>query len=194
MLLALGTLSAGFILDDYAFVGWLEGTSPRRVTPFDLYEFASGERAENFEMVRRGPWPWWTDLDFKIRFFRPLSSALLFIDHAVLPLFHIERRGDDTLLVTVDPGMLYGSFEVVFRSAKRPLRAGDRVDLDGATVNMLKADDGHPTSFEVVFRTPSIDDPSLLFLIWQDGKLAPVQLLPGERIDVPWSPGPTGFF
>jgi hypothetical protein len=83
MLLACSSLRVGFFMDDYAFVTWLDGKAPKRVTPFDLYEFGRGDRAANFEMVRRGPWPWWTDLDLKVRFFRPLSSALLWTDHAL---------------------------------------------------------------------------------------------------------------
>jgi hypothetical protein len=81
MVLALFSLRIGFALDDYAFLAWLDGVLPKRVTPFNLYEFATGDHAENFEMVRRGPWPWYTDLDLKVRFFRPLASALLWLEH-----------------------------------------------------------------------------------------------------------------
>src|SRR5688572_8654624 len=77
MLFALISLRVGFVLDDFGFLAWLDGTMPRRITPFNLYEFATGDRVANFEMVRRGPWPWWADLEVKVRFFRPLSSALL---------------------------------------------------------------------------------------------------------------------
>jgi len=61
-------------------------------------------------------------------------------------------------------------------------------------VTVLAAEDRYPTSIEVDFRTMSIDDPSLVFLAWREGKLVSVRLSPGERIDVPWSAGPTGFF
>src|SRR5689334_14536875 len=84
MLLAASSLRIGFFLYDYPFVAWLDGAMPKRVTPFNLYEFALGDHASNFEMIRGGPWPWWTDLDLNIRFFRPLSSALLWTDHALL--------------------------------------------------------------------------------------------------------------
>jgi hypothetical protein len=107
---------------------------------------------------------------------------------------HIERVGERTLIMDVDPGMLYGSFEVVFRGTDRPLRPGDGVDLDDFSVKVLRTEGRYPTSIEIVFRTMSIDDPSLLFLAWREGELVPVRLSPGDRVDVPWSAGPTGFF
>ena len=106
----------------------------------------------------------------------------------------IERVDDRTLVISADPGFLHGSFEVVFRGADRPLRRGDRVDLDDIVVTVLAVDDGYPTSIEVRFRAMSIEDPALLLLAWREGQLVPVRLAPGERIDVPWSAGPTGFF
>jgi hypothetical protein len=106
----------------------------------------------------------------------------------------IERVGDRTLIISADPGMLHGSFEVVFRGADHPLYRGYRVELDDITVTVLAIEGHHPTSIEVVFRALSIDDPSLVFLAWREGALVPVRLSPGERIDVPWSAGPTGFF
>ena len=106
----------------------------------------------------------------------------------------IERVGERTLLISARPGMLHGSFEVVFRGADRPLRPGDRVDLDDISVTVLATEDRFPTSIEIAFRTMSIDDPSLVFLAWREGQLVSVRLAPGERIEVPWSAGPTGFF
>jgi hypothetical protein len=109
-------------------------------------------------------------------------------------IHHIERTGDRILVIKVDPGMLYGSFEVVFRGSDRPVHRGERVDLDDMTVTVLDVKEGHPTSFEVDFRTLSLDDPSLKLLIWRDAQLVPVHLAMGESIEVPWTPGPTGFF
>lgn len=107
---------------------------------------------------------------------------------------HIERTGPRTLVISADPGLLHGSYEVVFRSANYPLHAGDRFDLDECSVKVLSMQGHYPTSFEVSFRAASIDDPSLALLIWRDKRLEPVRLAMGERIDVPWTPGPTGFF
>jgi hypothetical protein len=107
---------------------------------------------------------------------------------------HIERVGDRTLRIFAEPGFLHGSFELVFRSSDHPLHTGNRIDLDDVSVTVLSMDGRFPTAIEVVVRSTSIDDPSLLFLAWREGKLVPVHLSPGERIDVPWSAGPTGFF
>lgn len=107
---------------------------------------------------------------------------------------HIERIDDRLLRIVADPGFLHGNFEVVFRGSDHPLRPGDRVDLDDLSVTVLSTEDRFPTAIDVRFRTMSIDDPSLLLLAWRDGKLVPVHLSPGDRIDIPWSAGPTGFF
>ncbi|HKQ71203.1 MAG TPA: hypothetical protein VJT73_17780 [Polyangiaceae bacterium] len=81
MLLGAATLRVGFFGDDFAFITWLDSAEGKRT--FDLYEFASGRPAETYELVRRGPFPWWTAPDLKVRFLRPLSSALLACDHAL---------------------------------------------------------------------------------------------------------------
>jgi hypothetical protein len=129
------------------------------------------------------------------RALRAPNSVLSWVPLSLARATHIvERLGERTLLISADPGMLHGSFEVVFRGSDRPLRAGDRVDLDDAAVTVLATEGRFPTSIEVAFHTMSIDDPSLVLLAWRSGKLEPVRLAPGERIEIPWSPGPTGFF
>jgi hypothetical protein len=107
---------------------------------------------------------------------------------------HVERTGPRTLVISADPGLLYGSYEVVFRGADYPMHVGDRFDLDPFSVKVLSIQGHYPTSFEVDFRAASLDDPSLILLIWRDEKLEQVRLAIGGPIDVPWTPGPTGFF
>ncbi|MET0595209.1 MAG: hypothetical protein ABW133_21090, partial [Polyangiaceae bacterium] len=103
---------------------------------------------------------------------------------------HVKRTGPRTLVITAEPGLLYGAFEVVFRSLSEPLKVGDQVELDDAIVKVLSTDGPHPTSFEFELRNTTLDDPSFVFLMWRDGKLEPVRLAAGEHIDVPWSAGP----
>jgi hypothetical protein len=106
----------------------------------------------------------------------------------------IERIDSRTLVITIRPGMLYGSFEGLFRSDDAPLRSGDSVELDDARVTVLSNNGNHPTSIQVRFHT-SLEDPELRLLVWMDGRLAPLDLPHvGDSVEVPWSPGPTGFF
>jgi hypothetical protein len=81
VLLATSALQVGFYTDDFTFVAYLETPAPKHATAFNLYDFSRG-RAETRALMSRGPFPWWTHPDLKLRFFRPLSSALFWIDHA----------------------------------------------------------------------------------------------------------------
>jgi hypothetical protein len=82
ILLGATTLGAGFYADDYTFLADLEIPAPKSVSIFSLYDFSHG-RADTSVLVPRGPFPWWTDPNLKLRFFRPLSSALFGLDHAL---------------------------------------------------------------------------------------------------------------
>ncbi len=71
-------LWAPLILDDYAQRAMAHGdVSPRR-SAFDLYNFIDdGDRAFLFDC---GAIPWWTNPPLTLRFLRPLSSALVWLD------------------------------------------------------------------------------------------------------------------
>src|SRR5580692_3272131 len=75
-------LRAPFFLDDYMQAAMVGGTFPSpRFGAFDLYDFVNdGNRALLYE---RGVLPWWAEPNLQIRFLRPLSSALLWVDHPV---------------------------------------------------------------------------------------------------------------
>ncbi len=89
LLLFLPALRSPFFLDDFLQSAMVEGTFPAKRTPLALYDFVDdGDRASLFE---RGLLPWWTDPHLTIRFFRPLSSAVLWFEHrlfahAALPM------------------------------------------------------------------------------------------------------------
>jgi hypothetical protein len=72
---------APLFLDDYLQGAMVEGTFPAPRGPFDLYDFV--DDASRAPLTERGLLPWWTHPKLTIRFFRPLSSALLWIDHSV---------------------------------------------------------------------------------------------------------------
>jgi hypothetical protein len=80
--LFLPALRAPFFLDDYMQASMVDGTFPAaRFGAFDLYDFVNdGDRAL---LSERGVLPWWSEPSLVIRFFRPLSSVLLWADHRV---------------------------------------------------------------------------------------------------------------
>jgi len=68
-------------LDDYFQTSMIEGTYPAPRSPFDLYDFVGD--ADRALLLDRGLLPWWSHPQLKVRFLRPLSSALLYADHRV---------------------------------------------------------------------------------------------------------------
>ena len=75
-------LRASYLLDDYLHASMIRGTFPSPRNPFDLYNFVSD--ADRVLLQERGMLPWWSDPGLTLRFFRPLSSALLWADHRLL--------------------------------------------------------------------------------------------------------------
>jgi hypothetical protein len=68
-------------LDDHLQGAMVEGTFPAPRGPLNLYDFVDdGDRAA---LTARGLLPWWSDPSLKIRFLRPLSSALLWCEHRI---------------------------------------------------------------------------------------------------------------
>jgi len=78
----LPALRSSFLLDDYLHSSMISGTYPAPRSPFDLYNFV--DDSNRALLIARGLLPWWTHPELTIRFFRPLSSALLFADHKLL--------------------------------------------------------------------------------------------------------------
>ncbi len=77
------TVNMGFFADDYTQQVVLQGFgehSTMRV--WNLYDFGEAPRPGDptFEM---GIFPWWTSDDWKGRFFRPVTSLTLWLDHAL---------------------------------------------------------------------------------------------------------------
>src|SRR5688572_16273418 len=81
LIVFLPAILSPFFLDDYLHASMAEGTFPAKRSAFDFYNFVDdGDRAV---LVERGLVPWWASPNLTIRFFRPLSSALLYLDHKV---------------------------------------------------------------------------------------------------------------
>lgn len=68
-------------LDDYTQAAMVEGTFPVHRGPTGLYDFVGDDDRQ--ALLDRGVLPWWTNPTLKVRFFRPLSSALLYAEHRV---------------------------------------------------------------------------------------------------------------
>jgi hypothetical protein len=80
VLVHLPSLLVPFTIDDYAHMAMVDGDYPSAHDgPFGLYDFI--DDANRSELVERGIMPWWTHPKLICRFFRPLSSALLWADY-----------------------------------------------------------------------------------------------------------------
>jgi hypothetical protein len=75
----LPALGIGFYVDDHVHQLALEGRLPLK--PWGLYDFGTVADWRTDEGL--AAFPWWTSPEWKIRFFRPLASLLLALDHAV---------------------------------------------------------------------------------------------------------------
>lgn len=78
----------------------------------------------------------------------------------------LTRVSRDALEMEVVAGsMLTGPVELLFRRPEFPFAAGDRVELDGLVIRIMKVDaDGRPVRVRYRFDVP-VDDPSLVFLL-----------------------------
>jgi hypothetical protein len=80
-LLALPALTAPLLEDDVIHRGMLLEKAPGvHWSAFELYDFVGGATRPASLMRDRGLLPWFTDENLKLRFFRPLSSAVLAVE------------------------------------------------------------------------------------------------------------------
>jgi hypothetical protein len=79
ILVFLPAIRSPLLFDDYIHRSMANGTFPAPRGPFDFYDFVNGH--DRALLLERGIVPWWTDPSLEIRFFRPLSSLLLYGDH-----------------------------------------------------------------------------------------------------------------
>ncbi|PRQ06439.1 hypothetical protein [Enhygromyxa salina] len=79
-------LDVGLMSDDFAQHGMLVGLYPGQgYVPFDLYAFFRDDPQLLAAHVEAGTVPWWTEPGLHGTVLRPLSSALLSLDHALVP-------------------------------------------------------------------------------------------------------------
>jgi len=83
VLLHVQVLGFGFLADDWGQQLVLEQPIPgARLQPWNLYDF--GTREDVARALGEDVLPWWTDPDWKARFFRPLTSLVLWLESALL--------------------------------------------------------------------------------------------------------------
>ncbi len=75
-------LRAPRFLDDYLHTLMIAGKFPVPRSPFNLYDFVGD--AERALFSERGLLPWWAHPALKLRFLRPISSALMWFEQRVL--------------------------------------------------------------------------------------------------------------
>jgi hypothetical protein len=106
--------------------------------------------------------------------------------------FDVERTGPNTLLIqTLGGGLLGSSQEYMFRSWRVPARAGERFELDGVRVTVLREYAGEPQAIALDFDLP-LDDPSQVVLVaTREGfeRWFPPPI--GALARVPRAPGPS---
>src|SRR5689334_12338805 len=96
--LMLPTLTLGFMLDDYSHKLMLNPAfdlpGGRRAV-WDMFRFQDSNRATFRALLESGIAPWWTPPDFRLAFFRPLTSWLHALDYTMFPnapaLMHVEN-------------------------------------------------------------------------------------------------------
>ncbi len=83
LVLHVPTLNMGFFADDYSQQLILQGLADHpTMRPWSLYDFGETPRPPD-STFESGAFPWWSSNDWKGRFFRPLTSMTLWLDHAM---------------------------------------------------------------------------------------------------------------
>lgn len=79
LFLAVPGLFGGFVLDDWVHRALIAGAFTH-ADPWDLFSFAPGDPERFRPSFELGPFPWFALPELKLRFFRPLSTALVHLD------------------------------------------------------------------------------------------------------------------
>src|SRR5262245_18679995 len=83
LLVQLPTLRIGFFADDYGHQLILRAHGVTPIPRGNLYDFGAAPQWAEFARGSFALLPWWTGSDWKIRFFRPLTSLSLRLDYAL---------------------------------------------------------------------------------------------------------------
>ncbi len=80
------SLDSGLHGDDFAQSAMLRGEWAAERSPFDVFNFASGDPRDVAKLADFGYLAWWTVPDLRLRMWRPLASGLMALDRRVLAL------------------------------------------------------------------------------------------------------------
>lgn len=107
LMLCAPALVTGLILDDNFHAVALRdslSTPGAKRAPWDAYTFAKSPE-QIHQMIEESTYPWWSDPEARLSFFRPLSSLTLWFDHQVWPkspvLMHMQSLAWFALLLVV---------------------------------------------------------------------------------------------
>lgn len=118
----------------------------------------------------------------------PRRVRALTASPVALTVARIDAR---TLRITVHGDLFAGALGHLFRAAGNPLRAGENVRLPGLAVEVVAAGaGGAPGELVCRFDVP-LEDPSLRWVRWGDGRYVPfVPPPPGAAVELPAPRGP----
>lgn len=83
LLLFVPSLWVGFLLDDFYYLGAIEGRFPEYNTQRSLFPFFINDEEATRDIARRGGYPWWIDERVRGETFRPLSDLLIRADYSL---------------------------------------------------------------------------------------------------------------
>jgi len=114
LLLRVQNLGMGFYADDYGHQLVLagEGLEGIAMGPSGLYDFGVAPRPGE-PLFELGSFAWWTDPDWKVRFFRPLTSWSLWLDHAVFGNNAVGYHATSLVLFAVLCAALFALFRAL---------------------------------------------------------------------------------
>jgi hypothetical protein len=97
----------------------------------------------------------------------------------------VQRRDLRTLVLQPVGGYLGDPFTANARGRAHPFSAGDRVELEGWSVEIAGVAHGRPTVVHVRFDVP-LEDPSLRWVVWRGDRFVPFSVPPvGRAVAIP---------
>jgi hypothetical protein len=116
--LLLPTLRVGFMMDDWGLPLWLRGGRPAGTGGprgiWDLFRFQDADRPSFLAGRDVGFWPWWSNPELQLAFFRPLTSLTHALDFRLFPQSPALMRLESILVyggVVAVAGLLYRRFQ-----------------------------------------------------------------------------------